>query len=131
LSMHGTSVKPELGTATLLPKPYASQLVWRVEPPQSSGVVSVVLANTGVPVEGWSFALCNTAGGAEVMEVAPSWEVQTTRDGEPPEFLNTLVSTGQAFVAVRQEVILGGGTDTPLAAGPFPKGLPVCDIRYR
>jgi len=131
LSMHGRSVQPELGTANLLPKPYAAQLAWRVEPPQSSGVVSVVLASTGVPVEGWSFAICSTAGAAEVQELASSWEVQTIRDGEPPEFMMNVISSGATFLAVRQSVILGRGFDVPLAMGPFPEGLKVCDIRYR
>ncbi|MGH9360679.1 MAG: hypothetical protein ACRD2T_02090, partial [Thermoanaerobaculia bacterium] len=82
-------------------------------------------------VEGWSFALCHTAQAAEVVEVAAAPELEELRDGEPPEFVLTELTAADPYLAVRQTVILGAGDPLPLAAGPFPEGLPPVGIRYR
>jgi hypothetical protein len=131
LTVHGASFVPsEFPTATLAPKPYAEKLTYRVEPPESNEVVTVVLESGEIAVEGWSFALCNTALAAEVLEVATSPEVEHLLNGDPPEFVDVRVSPADPFVAVEQSIVLGTAPE-PVAAGPFPEGIPLMGIRYR
>jgi hypothetical protein len=116
--------------AQLIQKPYAGKLAYRADPPESSEVVTVKLAAEEIAVQGWSFALCHTAMAAEVLELATAPALEEVLAGEPPAFVRNEVVPLDAFVAVTQAVVLGDAID-PVAAGPFPDGLPVLGIRYR
>lgn len=130
-TIDGESYTPaDYASATLLPKPYAEDLTYKVAPPESNEVVTVMLSSDEVTLEGWSFALCHTARAAEVVEVATSTEVEQIVSGNPPEFVEVRVTQAEPFVAVEQSVVLGTPSE-PLALGPFPDGLPLLDIRYR
>lgn len=127
----GATYRPsQLPTGTLIKKPYAQKLTYRVDPPESGEVVTVKLVSQEVAVEGWSFALCHTAESAEVVEISPSPEVEEILNGEPPDFLFHEITPAGPFVAVRQSVLLGTALD-PIRLGPFPGGLALLGIRYR
>ncbi|MBI4582939.1 MAG: hypothetical protein HY717_02725 [Planctomycetes bacterium] len=131
LTIQGYSFHPPLpAAATLAQKPYAQKLAYRVEPPESSEVVMVKLYSEEVAVEGWSFALCHTAGAAEVEEVRTAPGLERVNGGEPPEVVLNEVVPADPFVAVKQTVLLGTPS-RPLALGPFPDGLAILGIRYR
>ena len=116
--------------AQLIQKPYAGKLAYRVDPPESSEVVTVKLTAEEIAVQGWSFALCHTAMAAEVLELATAPALEEVLQGEPPAFVQNEIVPLDSFVAVRQVVVLGNPLD-PVAAGPFPEGLPVLNVRYR
>jgi hypothetical protein len=130
LTVNGGTILPERAAAVLKPKPLREKFALRALPPESSEVITVTLATEDLTVEGWSFALCHTAGSAEVLEAAASPELQQLRGGEPPAFLLQEVAPADPFVAVRQTVILGS-RNAPAAMGPFAEGLPVLGVRYR
>ncbi len=119
-----------LATAKLIQKPYSAKLSYKAEPPESGEVVTVKLYSSEIEVEGWSFALCNTARAAEAVEIITSPAVEEILDGEPPEYLMNEITPADPFVAVRQSVLLGSPLK-PVARGPFPDGLPLLAIRYR
>lgn len=131
ITIDGQTYEPSTEPAVLMvQKPYARKLSYKVEPPESSEVVTVKLYSEEIPVQGWSFALCHTAQAAEVIEMRAAPELEEIVRGEPPEFVLNDTAPADPFVAVRQAVIFGSGLD-PITLGPFPEGLPVLGIRYR
>ncbi len=130
LTIRGVTYVPsEFPSAALVQKPYAGKLTYRVEPPQSSEVVTVKLYSEEIAVEGWSFALCHTAQSADLVEMATSPELEQLVGGEPPEFILNDTAPADPFVAVRQAVVLGTSLGR-VAMGPFPEGLAILGLRY-
>src|SRR4030095_8835017 len=124
LTIDGRTYRPpQLAAGSLIQKPYAGKLRYVVEPPESSEVVTVKLFSEDVRVEGWSFALCHDASGADLFEMATSPELERLIDGEPPAFVLNDVAQAGPFIAARQAVILGGDS-VPVTLGPFTEGPP-------
>lgn len=129
-TVNGLSQKPaETVRASLVQKPYAGKLSYKVEPPESSEVVTVKLYADEIAVEGWSFALCHSAAAASVIEMATSPELERLVNGDAPQLVINEIAPAEPFVAVRQTVLLGS-VSSPVVLGPFPEGLPLLGIRY-
>ncbi|MEM7231014.1 MAG: hypothetical protein AAF517_02495 [Planctomycetota bacterium] len=119
-------------TSTLIVDPYADTLTYRVEPPESSEVVTVKLYSEEAKVQGWAFSLCHTAAAADILEFQSSPELEQLVLGEAPEFVLNELQSIDPFGVMQQHVILGPtlSGEGALALGPFADGVSLLDIRY-